>query len=221
MGARRFPGFSPLRYTTLTALGGTLSIVAIAQALTWGGALDAPAAGDFVAIWWRVLYVAGPAAALAVLAWNDGVHRLGAPNGALFINLVPVVTFAIAVVQGYRPGGVELAGAGLTVAALVGANLVGRRARSGQDRGRRAPRGRRSPRSHARRPPADRGPGPHRPSSRTPSSSAPRWWASSWRTVRVTCPRSSSGSSPKSRSSVSRKMTMRSGWSSRATVSPW
>jgi len=131
MGARRFPGFSPLRYTTLTALGGTLSIVAIAQALTWGGALDAPAAGDFVAIWWRVLYVAGPAAALAVLAWNDGVHRLGAPNGALFINLVPVVTFAIAVVQGYRPGGVELAGAGLTVAALVGANLVGRRRAAG------------------------------------------------------------------------------------------
>jgi len=131
MGPRRFPGFSPLRYTTLTALGGTLSIVAIAQALTWGGALDAPAAGDFVAIWWRVLYVAGPAAALAVLAWNDGVHRLGAPNGALFINLVPVVTFAIAVVQGYRPGGVELAGAGLTVAALVGANLVGRRRAAG------------------------------------------------------------------------------------------
>src|SRR3954470_24578804 len=132
MGARRFPGFSPLRYTTLTALGGTLSLVAIAQALTWAGALDAPAAGDLVAVWWRILYVAGPAAALAVLAWNDGVRRLpaprlGAPNGALFINLVPVVTFTIAVVQGYRPGRVELAGAGLTVAALVGANLAGRR----------------------------------------------------------------------------------------------
>ena len=49
------------------------------------------------------------------------------------------------------------------------------------------------------------------PSSRTPSSSAPRWWASSWRTVRVTCARSSSGSWPKSRSSVSRKMMIRSG----------
>ena len=132
MGARRFPGFSPLRYTTLTALGGTLSIVVIAQALTWGGALHAPAAGDLLAIWWRVLYVAGPAAVIAVLAWNDGVRRLGPANGSLFINLVPVVTFAIAVVQGYRPGRVELAGAGLTVAALVGANLVGRRRRAGR-----------------------------------------------------------------------------------------
>ena len=51
----------------------------------------------------------------------------------------------------------------------------------------------------------------HSPSSRTPSSSAPRWCASSWRTVRVTWARSSSGSWPKSRSSVSRKITIRSG----------
>jgi drug/metabolite transporter (DMT)-like permease len=42
------------------------------------------------------------------------------------------------------------------------------------------------------------------PRSRTPSSSAPRWWASSWRTVIVTCSRRSSGSWPKSRRSVSR-----------------
>ena len=61
----------------------------------------------------------------------------------------------------------------------------------------------------------------HRPSSRTPSSSAPRWCASSWRTVRSTCARSSSASWPKSRSSVSRKITMRSLAMSRATVPPW
>src|SRR5207245_10194920 len=44
----------------------------------------------------------------------------------------------------------------------------------------------------------------------TPSSSKPTWWASSWRTVRVTWSRSSCGSLPKSRRSVSRKITMRS-----------
>ncbi len=48
------------------------------------------------------------------------------------------------------------------------------------------------------------------PRPRTPSSSHPRWWASSWRTVRVTCALSSSGSWPKSRISVSRKITIRS-----------
>jgi len=43
----------------------------------------------------------------------------------------------------------------------------------------------------------------YRPRSRTPRSCQPRWWASSWRSVRSTCARSSSGSCPKSRSSVS------------------
>jgi drug/metabolite transporter (DMT)-like permease len=127
MGARRFPDFSPLRYTTLTALGGTPTIVAITQGLTWAGEIIAPGGDDIVASWWRLLYIVGPAAVIAVLAWNDGIRRLGPPNGALFINLVPVITFGIAVAQGYRPGAVELAGAAVTVAALVGANLVGRR----------------------------------------------------------------------------------------------
>jgi len=127
MGARRFPGFSPLRYTALTAVGGTLTIVAVTQGLTWAGELSSPSVDDLAANWWRLLYVVGPAAVIAVLAWNDGIRRLGPPNGALFMNLVPVVSFAIAVAQGYRPGPVELAGAGLTVAALVAANLVGRR----------------------------------------------------------------------------------------------
>ena len=125
--ARRFPEFSPLRYTSLTAAFGTVSLVAIAAIVTLAGGIDTPSAGDLGAIWWRILYIAGPAAVVAVLAWNDGVKRLGPADGSLFINLVPVVTFAIAIAQGYRPGDVEFAGAALTVVALVGANLVARR----------------------------------------------------------------------------------------------
>jgi len=62
----------------------------------------------------------------AVLAWNEGVRRLGAPNAALFMNLVPVVAFAIAIVRGYHPDAAELGGAAITVAALIGANLASR-----------------------------------------------------------------------------------------------
>jgi drug/metabolite transporter (DMT)-like permease len=127
IGARRFPELSALRYTTLTASLGLLSIVAITAVVTLAGGITTPSLGDLGAVWWRLLYVAVPAAVIAVLAWNDGVRRLGAPNGSLFINLVPVVTFAIAIAQGYRPGGAELGGAALTIAALVAANLVGRR----------------------------------------------------------------------------------------------
>lgn len=57
-------------------------------------------------------------------AWNTGVRRLGPANAALFMNLVPVATFAVQIVRGYRPAAVGLVGAGLTVAALVAANLV-------------------------------------------------------------------------------------------------
>ena len=43
LGARRFPGFSPLRYTAITASLGTLSVVAITAAATAAGAIDSPA----------------------------------------------------------------------------------------------------------------------------------------------------------------------------------
>ena len=125
--ARRFPSFSPLRYTALTAALGTVSLVAITAIAVLAGGVGSPSAADYSAEWWRLVYIAGPAAVVAVLAWNDGVKRIGAANGALFINLVPVVTFAIAIAQGYRPGAAELAGAAATVAALVAANLVARR----------------------------------------------------------------------------------------------
>ena len=45
------------------------------------------------------------------------------------MNLVPVVAFTIAIVRGYHPEVVELGGAALTVAALVGANLTSRQDR--------------------------------------------------------------------------------------------
>jgi drug/metabolite transporter (DMT)-like permease len=128
LGARRFPGFSPLRYTALTAVGGTITIFLATAAITATGAESLPSAGDVGAVWLQIVFVVFAGGVIAVLAWNEGIKRIGPPNGTLFINLVPVVTFAIAIGQGYRPGGFELAGALLTVGALVGANLAGRQA---------------------------------------------------------------------------------------------
>src|SRR3954451_24308104 len=128
LGARRFPGFSPLRYTALSALGGTFTIFAATAVITLAGGEHMPSAGDVGAVWLQVVFVVFAGGVIAVLAWNEGIRRLGPPNGSLFINLVPVVAFAIAIGQGYRPGGIELAGALLTIAALIGANLAGRQA---------------------------------------------------------------------------------------------
>lgn len=125
-GARRFAGYTSLRYTALSATGGTITVVAVTAAAAAAGWLTPPTAGDVAAIWWQLIYIVVIGALAAVLAWNEGVKRLGAPNAALFMNLVPVVAFTIAIVRGYHPDGMELLGAVVTVAALVGANLTSR-----------------------------------------------------------------------------------------------
>jgi drug/metabolite transporter (DMT)-like permease len=128
MGAADHPELSPLRYTALSAAAGTLSIVAIAALVGAVGWEATPSAGDVAARWWEFIYIVGAAAVVAVLAWNAAVRALGPQDTALFMNLVPVTTFAIEIARGYHPGAAEIVGAGITVSALVGANLAARRA---------------------------------------------------------------------------------------------
>ncbi|MFG2055486.1 DMT family transporter [Micromonospora sp. NPDC048930] len=125
-GASRFPEHSALRYTTLTAVAGTLAMLAASAVADLTGVQHAPAAADLAAVAPQLAYAVVVAAVLAVLAWNTGVRRLGAADAALFMNLVPVTTFAVQTLRGYRPGAVELVGAAVTIAALVAANLATR-----------------------------------------------------------------------------------------------
>jgi drug/metabolite transporter (DMT)-like permease len=128
LGAARFAGWSPLRFTALTATAGTASILAITVVADVAGWLSPPGAGDVAAIAPQLLYVILAGAVVGVLAWNEGVRRLGPANAALFMNLVPVTAFTVEAVRGRAPAPAEVAGAGLTIAALVAANLLGRRA---------------------------------------------------------------------------------------------
>lgn len=126
MGAADMTGWSPLRYTALTATAGTATIVAAALVAGAAGWEATPSPSDLGARGLNVAYVVLIGAVLAVVAWNEGVKRLGPQNAALFMNLVPVTTFAIEIARGYSPGAAEIGGAGLTVAALVGANVTAR-----------------------------------------------------------------------------------------------
>ncbi|MBQ0906470.1 DMT family transporter [Micromonospora sp. U21] len=125
-GASRFGDWSPLRFTTLTALAGTAAMLAASVLADGIGWQHAPVAADLVAVAPQLAYVVILGAVVAVLAWNTGVQRLGAANAALFMNLVPVTTFAVQIARGYRPEPVELVGAAITIAALVAANLATR-----------------------------------------------------------------------------------------------
>ena len=65
-----------------------------------------------------------------MLTWNAAVGMIGPQNVSLIGNLIPVTTFTIEIVRGYRPGAVELFGAGLAIGALATNNLVLRRSRA-------------------------------------------------------------------------------------------
>ncbi|MDG9673450.1 DMT family transporter [Micromonospora sp. DH14] len=125
-GASRFGEWTPLRFTTLTALAGTAAMLVLSIGADAVGWQHAPAAADLVAITPQLAYAVVVGAVIAVLAWNTGVQRLGAANAALFMNLVPVTTFAVQIARGYRPEPVELVGAAITIAALIAANLAAR-----------------------------------------------------------------------------------------------
>jgi drug/metabolite transporter (DMT)-like permease len=121
-GPTDFAGWSPLRFTALTAAAGAVSILVLTALGDATGVLSAPSGADVGDAGWGIAYVVVLGAVVAVLGWNAGVQRLGAPNAALFMNLVPVVTFAIEAARGATPGPVELVGAAVTVTALIGAN---------------------------------------------------------------------------------------------------
>jgi drug/metabolite transporter (DMT)-like permease len=123
IGAVSFPGWSALRFTTLTCLPGTAGIWLITAIATLAGVTAVPAGAAVAAVAWELAYLAVLAVVLAVLFWNMAIGYLGALNTMLLGNLVPVVTFAIRIMQGHRFETVELAGAGLVVAALIANNL--------------------------------------------------------------------------------------------------
>ena len=126
IGASDVPELSPLRYTALTAGLGWISVAAATGVALAAGLVPTPSVHELWTVSPQLVYLAVPGAFGAVLAWNAAILRLGVQNAALFGNLIPVTTFAIEIARGYRPGGVEVAGAVLTIAALVGSNLYAR-----------------------------------------------------------------------------------------------
>jgi drug/metabolite transporter (DMT)-like permease len=126
LGAADFPGWSPLRFTALSAALGSLTIVAITEVATLAGWEPTPSGHDLAAAAPALAYIVIFGALIAVLSWNSAVQRIGAPTAVLFGNLVPITTFAIAIAGGYAPNGYELGGALVTVASLVAVTTLNR-----------------------------------------------------------------------------------------------
>lgn len=119
MGSARFGGWSTLRYSTLTCLLGTgvsFGVVATATLLQW---IPAPSWESISSIRYEMAFMVLLPGLVALLSWNEGIKRLTPLNGILFINLVPVTTFALMALQGYEISMFEFYGTLLVIFALI------------------------------------------------------------------------------------------------------
>ena len=127
VGASEHADLSPLRFTALTAALGWPAIAVATIVATAAGLEPNPSVGAYTAVLPQIAYITLLGAVVAVVTWNGAVSIIGPQNAALFGNLIPVTTFAIEIVRGYRPGAVEILGALIAIGALVAANTLARR----------------------------------------------------------------------------------------------
>ena len=122
-----FSGWSPLRMTVLTCIPGTIGLIAINIFTINAGYSALPTLQQVASVWWQLLYFVIFSVILGVLGFNNAVKHLGALNTMLTMTLIPVIVFGIEAALGQSFSAIELAGAGLVIAALVANNLFLRR----------------------------------------------------------------------------------------------
>lgn len=135
LGAKRFAGWSPLRYSTWTVIYGVIGIALCTALAVITGVAHVPAPALLAQAVPHFAYIVVFASVVAVIGWNEGVRRIGAINGVLFINFVPITAFAIQALQGHPFSAWELCGASLVVLALLINNLMQRQPSAALPRG--------------------------------------------------------------------------------------
>jgi len=123
MGVNCFKSWSSLRYTTLTCLLGNISSIIIIFILTKISYINVPNISLIFNLKWEFLYMSIIAGVIGVYTWNFGNLLLKPINGALFINLVPIVTFIISAIIGYSFSIIELLGAIMVIISLFINNI--------------------------------------------------------------------------------------------------
>lgn len=118
IGASHFPHWSGLRYTTLSIVLGTMTIASIEAIALMAGWITLPSIEQLLPMIPSFAYLVIAASVMGFIFWNGGMRILGAAKGVLFINLVPVTAFIIAIVCGNHPQIWEVVGVVLVVTAL-------------------------------------------------------------------------------------------------------
>ncbi|MFC0198851.1 DMT family transporter [Paracoccus rhizosphaerae] len=119
LGAADFPGWSGLRYTTLTLMLGTVTIMAVEMIALASEYATLPDGTALLRAAPGMAFMVLAASVMGFLFWNAGMRALGPRMGILFINLVPVTAFTIALIGGQVPSPWELVGVSLVIGALI------------------------------------------------------------------------------------------------------
>lgn len=127
MGASFFPHWTPVKYTAVTTGLGLIGAYVLTAIIVGTGLVSMPSVSTVLHITPELGYMALVAGVLGVLSWNFGNRALGPLNGVLFMDVVPITSFAISVGEGIQPGGMQFVGAGISACALVLNNLYLRR----------------------------------------------------------------------------------------------
>ncbi|WP_414447857.1 DMT family transporter [Burkholderia sp. 22PA0099] len=126
-GSAYFTRWSALKYTTVTTWLGLTTVISVNVLLVVTHAVAAPT----LTAWWTItphlIYMGPIAGFVAILCWISGNRILGPMNGVLFMDVVPVTTFAVSALTGVVPSGAQILGAAITASALVLNNLYLRR----------------------------------------------------------------------------------------------
>ena len=99
-GAGKFPTWSPLRFTTLTMIGGAAVTIAITVLADLFGVAHLPSLATLGTVTPHLLYIALVGSVAAVLLWTVAVRNLGPSTAVLFMNLAPILALVIATVGG-------------------------------------------------------------------------------------------------------------------------
>lgn len=129
VGATYFPKWSPYRYTTLTTLLGLTTVFAVNIVLVLLGVIPQPTVVAALAVAPHLIYMALIAGFVGVLCWNIGNKIITPLNGVLFMDVVPITTFALSTAGGVVPSNMQVLGAGITAIALLLNNLYQRQAK--------------------------------------------------------------------------------------------
>ena len=123
MGGGRFPGWSALRYSTLSCILGTVTAMIVVFLVTLTGYISVPTIETVKIVSPHLAFMIIFPGLIALLGWNIGVSILSPLNGLLFLNFVPVTTLTIQIFQGHSITGYDYVGTALIILALISNNM--------------------------------------------------------------------------------------------------